>query len=129
MKTIKRTMYVNISDLLNEYNSVKLHVDNPHELNTIKANIEFEVETFKIKIIKRHDACCHIVNDSPEGRLNFSDFMAVVNHLKKGGTKGLSYDINWDIYPGQPVYEYFSPSDIIAHKIRKFNPLIEVIEE
>lgn len=113
-----------------EFFAVNEHPDQVHDLmnkggeGRIKVKLVYEYEPYHLKIRKGLNGQ-HLVNDSEEGRLPFGDFMKLLSELKKGGC----CEVAWDIYPGQPVWEFKWEPGSLAHKIKQYNPLIEVSYE
>lgn len=119
-KKITLERWCNPRELMLEDYSTTLETDS-NAGNLTKCEVTVEVDMYNIKIIKGLNGC-HLVNDSKVGRLPYDQFMFLLKRLRRCG----QCVCEWNIYPGQPVWEFNWSEGTLGHQIREINPLINV---
>lgn len=91
----------------------------------IEVEIKYKVPSFTITLRPMEynlGTFYHMITD---GKMNYSLFMAVLKHLKREVPEA-DQKLNWNIYNGQPIWEFGLDAEILKTHIKKFHSRIEV---
>lgn len=88
-----------------------------------EAKVILEVPISKLKVIAVGSRC-HLANDEDQ-RVEYHTFRRVVERLKTVYTSNLC----WELYPGQPVWEFEGKQEDIESYIIKIFANIEIIKD
>ena len=93
-----------------------------------KVKVSWEVPLYRIKVVSRLKNgvyYLHLVNDIEDNRLPYDRFISLIQNIKAVHDNQL----NWNFYPGQPIYEYKTSVFELRKTIEDLYKDIEVIYE
>lgn len=132
MKIIEREGYIHVSDMASHADNFTIYKDKKNSLlgdtHLLKVKVLIELPSYKLFlksiINKQNNYQVHLVNKDDKWRLSHNQFTDVIRALKRGNQ--IPHDLSWDLYPGQPVYEFFMDPKELAKRIIDINPQIEI---
>ena len=135
MKTFERIIHIDTNQVgpTGHYFFDAIKEGQPLAPGFARGVIKIEVPTYKLSLRRRLKEIngsryfvYHIVNgiesDSSE-KVSYESFIVLITKLKK---KFKNHELVWDVYPGQPVYEYAAKAKDLKEFIESTNDLIEV---
>lgn len=103
--------------------------DNENEFNYVEVEMKYQVPSFLLRLRPMEydgKTYYHLINNEPDKILPYRLFMHILRNLQAVFP---NQKLNWNIYSGQPIWEFEYPAEDLATAIKSMHPrvLVEVI--
>jgi hypothetical protein len=129
-KQITKKVFIDLKE--HDFDCIdNIHKEIPDHVNPndfVEAELTYTVPTYLLRLRAREyngNIYHHLINNEPERILGYGLFMNLLRHLQRVYPTDQQH-LDWNIYPGQPIWEFNVDYESLKEVIEKFHSRIVV---